>query len=50
MLRLGQLIVAKVFVGNVVPVKNENKYVKHDLFVYSYSQAFVHYVIVFRTF
>ena len=22
---LGQLIVAKVFVGNVVPVKNENK-------------------------
>ena len=24
-LRLGQLIVAKVFVGNVVPVKNENK-------------------------
>lgn len=25
LLHLGQLIVAKVFVGNVVPVKNENK-------------------------
>ena len=26
---LGQLIVAKVFVGKVVPAKNENKYVRN---------------------